>query len=665
MTTLAIGAGASAPEAGATGDVASRWAGADAGRAEGADAADASGAADASRGVGWRAQVSRAAPISSQSEITWSSSTTPSAPSPNLVRVLSGQRRQTMLGIGGAMTEASASVLSRLSPAQRQEVYNAYFSRDGARYSVLRSSVGSCDFSLSDYSYADKEDTTLESFSIAKDRELLIPAIKAAKAINPDLKLFAAPWAPPAWMMQAPGRAGGESVTRYARGGRALKDEHYGLYAEYLTRYVEAYRAEGLPVYALSTQNEAQNIPPWECCWWSTGNMAAFISQHLGPRIRSRAPETRLVIWDWDKGNDALHHDGFLGFNRAVLSDPQARAYIDGIAFHWYAGDLWHLISGSPMWSEDFASLREIKAEFPDIHLYGTEGGQENGPWLRSWTPAERYAYDIINDIENGTETWIDWNMVLDSAGGPHHVNNNCHAPVAVDFSVPGTPVVMYNPSYHVLREVSRVVQPGTRSIATSGTAYLTTPNVDVTGIAGAVGTASLLFANRNDHDVPVTVRDGDREAAITLQARSFSTFTYAGSTVETFVDLATCTAYANGHQGGHVPANVLTEGRNTRWASDWTDRQWLDVVFPQPRTVSGAMISFENNGSSEFLLETSVDGRTWTTAFRAAKGGYASKGVADIRFTPTTATRLRFHGVSRSEPYGYSIFAMRPIAVL
>ena len=170
----------------------------------------------------------------------------------------------------------------------------------------------------------------------------------------------------------------------------SLNPIYYNSYADYFVKYIKAYENEGIPVYSLSMQNESQNNPKWEACTWKPEEAAKFVGGYLGPALEANNINTKLLIWDWDKGNDLMHGDGFIKYNTTVLSDKNARKYIDGIAFHWYAGDVWHEIAGKPMWSKDFYSLDEIKERFPDINLYATEACQEKGPWLGSFEPADR-----------------------------------------------------------------------------------------------------------------------------------------------------------------------------------------------------------------------------------------------------------------------------------
>lgn len=448
-----------------------------------------------------------------------------SIPKSKYITVDSGKTGQTMLGIGGAMTESAAYNLSKLSPEKQAEVYEAYYGESGAKYSLTRSSIGSADFSVRSYSYddSDKADPELTHFSIEKDYDYIIPAVKKIQSYNPDVKFFAAPWGPPAWMKENGKRMGGTATAGISLTNNAIKSKYYESYANYLVKYVQAYAAEGIDVYSLSMQNESQNNPAWECATWSISAAATFIGDYLGPALEKNDIDTKLVIWDWDKGNDTLHRDGFIKYNKGVLSNAKARKYIDGIAFHWYAGDLWHELSGTPMWSEDFYSLDEVKEAFPDIHLYATEACQEKGPWMGSKEPAMRYIHDILSDFEHGTECFIDWNLVLDSKGGPTHdpIDNKCHAPIMLDEKNN----ICYQPSYYVMKMISRAVQPDTLHIQTNISSDLSA--LDKTAVVDENGKVTLLIGNTKDKSQTVTIIENSSTLRVTIPAYSLTTISY------------------------------------------------------------------------------------------------------------------------------------------
>lgn len=442
-------------------------------------------------------------------------------PSSNYVLVFPESVGQTMLGLGGAMTESAAYNISKLSASQQAMIYEAYYGESGAKYALTRSSIGSADFSLRSYSYDDssKADPQLTQFSIEKDYDYIIPAIKMIQRYNPNVKFFAAPWAPPAWMKKSGKRQGGMSTGGLNLVNNAMYSKYYESYANYLVKYCQEYAKAGIPVYCLSMQNESQNNPKWECCTWTTTAAKTLIGNYLGPALEKNGINTKLVIWDWDKGNDTMHKDGMIKYSTNVLADAKVRKYVDGVAFHWYAGDLWHEISGTPMWSEDFYSLDEVKAQYPGIHLYATEACQEKGTWFGSYEPAYRYIHDILNDFEHGAECFIDWNLVLDSKGGPTQgVDNPCHAPIMLDS---GNKVVL-QPSYYVMKMISRAVQPGTVHIKTTSDV-----GIDKTAVIDGKGNVSVLLGNTTKTARTVTLKDGSRSVTVKVPAYSLTTVSY------------------------------------------------------------------------------------------------------------------------------------------
>ena len=232
------------------------------------------------------------------------------AQSSGYVKVYPDEKRQTFLGVGGAMTESAAYNLQKLSKEQQEEVYEAYFGESGAKYSVLRSTIGSADFSTRSYSYNDTEepDPDLKNFSIEKDWDYIIPAIQKAQSYRPDIKFFAAPWAPPAWMKNSGVRRGQTGTAGLNFVDNSVKPEYYKSYANYLVKYIQEYEKVGIDVYSLSMQNEAQNNPKWEAATWSTDAVIDFVGNYLGPALEENQLDPQLLIWDWDKGNDPMHH---------------------------------------------------------------------------------------------------------------------------------------------------------------------------------------------------------------------------------------------------------------------------------------------------------------------------------------------------------------------
>ena len=584
------------------------------------------------------------------------------AQSSGYVKVYSDKIRQEFLGVGGAITESAAYNIGKLSSENQQKIYDAYFSKNGAEYSIIRSSIGSADFSTRSYSYNDTDspDPELKNFSINEDKKYIIPAIKTIQGYRLDIKFFAAPWAPPAWMKNSNVRRGQTGTAAMNLVDNSLNPLYYQSYANYFVKYIKAYEKEGIPVYSLSMQNESQNNPKWEACTWKPDEAAKFIGEYLGPALEANNIQTKLLIWDWDKGNDPMHGDGFINYNTSVLSNEKARKYIDGIAFHWYAGDVWHEISGVPMWSKDFYSLDEVRERFPNINLYATEACQEKGPWFGSYDPADRYVYDILNDFEHGAKSWIDWNLVLDKDGGPTQgVVNKCHAPIMLDESNN----VVFQPSYYILKRISKEVQPGDVSIETKSDM-----DISKTAVKHSDGSTSVLLGNVTDKEQTVSVIDGGKAVKVTLPPHSLTTLKYktdnndhdldSGSELSTPVKPigATATSYEKNPLYNYQATSAIDDSMTTRWASDWKDNESITFELLKSSVITGIELNFENGEGSAFDIQTSKDDKNFTTVRRIAYGEIKDKNIK-IDLPALEGTFIRLQGVKRCNNYGYSIY--------
>ena len=341
------------------------------------------------------------------------------------IRVNTHHPRQTILGFGGAFTEASASIYDQLDSNKKGEIIEAYFGESGNQYNMGRTHINSCDFSLGNYALCETEDRDLADFSIERDKRMLIPFIKAAlEKTSTSIHLMASPWSPPPWM---------KTNNQMNHGGK-LKERYQDTWAEYYCKYIEFYEADGIPIWGISVQNEPEAVQTWDSCIYTGEEERDFIKKYLGPALeKNNYLDKKLIIWDHNR-------DVMVKRARAVLSDPDAAKYVWGTGFHWYNGD-------------HFDEVQKVHDEFPDKELIFTEGCQEEGPHIGSWDLGERYATSIINDLNRWTVAWIDWNLLLDERGGPNHVGNYCSAPIIVDTN---TQELLYQSSYYYLGHFSR-----------------------------------------------------------------------------------------------------------------------------------------------------------------------------------------------------------------
>ena len=350
-----------------------------------------------------------------------------------------GHTFQTVLGIGGALTDASAETFFSLSEAKQQELLTAYFDPErGIGYSLARTNIQSCDFSSGSYEYVERGDMELKSFSVAHDQQYKLPFIKKAiAAAGGRMTLYASPWSPPAWM---------KSNDNMLRGGK-LKADCYEAWAGCYVKFIQAYEAEGVPVWGISVQNEPMATQTWESCIYTAEEERDFVKKHLGPTLaKAGMSDKKLIVWD---------HNRDLLYQRAstVLNDPEAAKYVWGVGFHWYMQDA-------------FDNVKRVHEAFPHANLIFTEGCAYpySTERLGEWHWGEQYGKSMVHDFNNGAVGWTDWNVLLDEKGGPNHVGNFCYAPVHK--TAAGD--LFYMNSYYYLGHFSKFVRPGARRIIAS-----------------------------------------------------------------------------------------------------------------------------------------------------------------------------------------------------
>jgi len=348
---------------------------------------------------------------------------------------------QTIIGIGGALTDASAETFYKMPADKQKEILTSLFNKEeGNGFSLGRTNIHSCDFSSSSYTYDETQgDTALNDFSIAHDLKYRIPFIKAAiKEAGNDLKLFASPWSPPAWM---------KTNNDMLHGGK-LKTEYDRTWANYLVKFVKAYRNEGVPVWGMTVQNEPMAVQRWESCIFTAKEERDFVKNYLGPTLyTSGLSDLKLMIWDHNRG---------IMYQRAatVYEDSAAAKYVWGTGFHWYVGN-------------HFDNVRLVHDAFPQKHLLFTEGTEANfnADSLHEWKWGETFGKSMIMDLNNWAEGWTAWNVILDQNGGPNHTDNFCMAPIICNTE---TGELTYMNSFYYLGHFSKFIRPGAKRIICS-----------------------------------------------------------------------------------------------------------------------------------------------------------------------------------------------------
>jgi glucosylceramidase len=411
-----------------------------------------------------------------------------------LVQVDDQIRYQSMDGFGASFTDSSASLVqNNLDEAQRNVLMAQLFDPEaGIGLSMVRQPVGASDFTVggNDYTY-DDTCCDLGDFSIDHDRAYLIPVLQQAQALNPELKLMATPWSAPAWMKDNGSLFGGQ-----------LNDDRFDEYADYLVDFVEAYEAQGLPIYAITTQNEphheSSTYPTMRMSW---EDQAEFIGSHLGPEFEDAGIDTGIIAWDhnWDEPDYPVN----------VLNDPEANRYSIGSAFHCYGGDV--------------AAQSQVHDAHPDKGLWFTECS--GGEWATDFGGNLKWNMQnlVIGAIRNWAKGVTLWNMALDQNAGPTNGGcSNCRGVVTVD-TRSGT--VAYNVEYYVLGHASKFVQPGAVRIDST-----TTPGgIETVAFENPDGTIAMIALNAGSATADFTVAQGGRDFGYSMPAGAVATFVWDG----------------------------------------------------------------------------------------------------------------------------------------
>ena len=407
---------------------------------------------------------------------------------------------QSFLGIGGAITDASAEVFAKLSSDKQQEFLNAYYSQDkGIGYSLMRTTIHSSDFASGSYTYIKEGDTELKTFSIEHDRAFKIPLIKKATATTGGkMILYASPWSPPAFMKSNKGML---------KGGTLLP-EYFQSWATYYTKFVKAYEKEGIPIWGISIQNEPMAVQTWESCVFTAEAERDFLKNFLGPTMKKEGlGAKKIIVWD---------HNRDLMVQRAntIFGDPEAAKYAWGMGFHWY--ETW--AGGSPM----FDNVAKVHEAYPDKNLMFTEGCIEkfDAKNYQLWTNGERYGTSMINDFNNGTVGWTDWNILLDEKGGPNHVGNFCFAPIHADTN---TGELIYTPSYYYIGHFSKFIRPEAKRVSTA----VSRSSLLSTSFLNKDGKMVTVVMNQSEVTVIYNLCVGTQATEITILPNAIQTLVY------------------------------------------------------------------------------------------------------------------------------------------
>ena len=409
-----------------------------------------------------------------------------------LINIYPEFKYQKVLGFGAAFTETSAYNFSLLSPDLQQKLTELYFGKSGIGLNFCRTHINSCDYGIDEYTYVEDGDVDLKTFSIDRERKDIIPMIKAARKVNPDLWLFASPWSPPAWM---------KDNKSMIRGGRLLP-EYYKTWAKYFSLYLEEYKKEGIDFFGVTVQNEPIAVQTWESCIWTGKEEGEFAVNFLRPTLDENGfGEIKIMVWDHNK-------ERVMERARESMSVPGAEKAIWGIGFHWYSGD-------------HFDNLRMAHELYPDKPLIATEnsvGGIIRGD-DGNWVAVERYAKETIMNFNNFMAAAVAWNLIVDlQTGGPlHNRPSGGSAPIFVDANKKD---FILGPLYYTKGHFSKFIKRDAVRIGSS--TY--DDAVKTAAFINPDGEIIVVVLNTTERDVTPKIRLNDCTADLKMPAKSLQT---------------------------------------------------------------------------------------------------------------------------------------------
>jgi glucosylceramidase len=427
-----------------------------------------------------------------------------------VVEVQLSQRDQLITGFGGAFTESAATVFADLGEEAQEQVLENYFGSTGLGFTMGRVHINSCDFSTGSYSFDDTPgDYSLSNFDsgVARDTEKLIPLIKRAmkkvQGNGQKLNLLASPWSPPAWM-----KTNGQMDHSPSPG---LKQECRGAWANYFGKWISAYEQQGVPIWAVTIQNEPEADQVWESCLFTAEEEAEFLGNFLGPALRSSHPDVKIFVHDHNK-------DHVQDFANAAQAHANASRYMDGVAFHWYSGDFFENVAAVHR-DHPQAVLLASEATYEISHFQPPGSKTPNG----GWSLGEGYAHDMIGDLNAGATGWIDWNLLLQGDGGPNHVGNMCEAPLIADWGK-----IRQHEQYWFMGHFSKYVLPGSYRLQSqvTNTPRYSGPVRPYGACTGEDGLEAAAFVRPDNQVAVVALNCGDQdlEFAVRLNGTSGAT---------------------------------------------------------------------------------------------------------------------------------------------
>jgi glucosylceramidase len=410
------------------------------------------------------------------------------------------QMMQRYIGFGGAFTETAAYSIAQMPADKRSVILNALFNPvTGAGFTLSRTQIGACDFSVAEYNYDNTAgDTALANFSIDHEKQWMIPMMKEAMAVpGASIKIYASPWSPPGWM---------KSTNSMLHG--TLKKENYPAFALYLSKYVQEMAKNGIEIWGITMQNEPEFDSPWyPSCGYTATTELDFLKNYFGPQLEKDGLKTKVMIHDHNTDHVAT-------WANTILGDPVAAKYASGIAYHWYG-------------TETFTNLDLVHNGFPNHFILETEAAEPFTTAWNTWTGiAEREAHSIMGACNHWANGWSEWNLVVDTnGGGPGYTGSQGQAPIMVDLKAADAgapPSVYYNPHLYYIGQFAKYIRPDAVRIAASYTGTL-----EVTAARNVDGSTVVVVLNRGDAAAQIKIKQGAKIIKPTIEAHSIVDFIY------------------------------------------------------------------------------------------------------------------------------------------
>ncbi len=398
---------------------------------------------------------------------------------------------QTIDGFGYTLTGGSAYLINHMDASSRSSLLNELFGNtaNSIGISYLRVSIGASDLNSSAFSYDDRPtgqtDISLSNFSLSQDTLDLIPVLKQILAINPNIKILGSPWSPPVWMKDNSSTIGG-----------SLQPQYYNVYANYFVKYIQQMQVKGIPVNAITVQNEPQNPSNNPSMLMSATQQANFIKNNLGPAFQAAGIGTKIIIWDHNCDNP--------NYPISILNDAVAKTFIDGTAFHLYSGDI--------------SALSNVHTAHPDKNLYFTE----------QWT-AGSGSFDgdlkwhvknvIIGSMRNWSKVALEWNLANDPSYGPHTAGGCTECKGAITISGSS---INKNVGYYIVAHASKFVPSGSVRISSSLVSNL--PSV---AFSTPAGKKVLIVVNESASTINFNISYKGKYVITSLSAGDVATYAW------------------------------------------------------------------------------------------------------------------------------------------